>query len=48
MNVKTTFLNGYSEKEIYMQQLVRFIKKKGQENKVHKFLKSIYGLKQSS
>jgi len=44
MNVKTTFLNGDLEEEIYMNQpegCVVF----GQENKVCKLLKSLYRLK---
>ena len=44
MDVKTAFLNGDLEEEIYMQQPVGFIKE-GQENKVCRLLKSIYGLK---
>ena len=47
MDVKTTFLNGDLEEEIYMQQPVGFVNE-GQENKVCRLLKSIYGLKQSS
>ena len=47
MDVKTAFLNGGLEEEIYMQQPNGFLEK-GQEHKVRKFLKSIYGLKQSS
>ena len=47
MDVKTAFLNGYLEEEIYMSQPDRFIKE-GQEQKVCKLLKSIYGLKQAS
>lgn len=47
MDVKTTFLDGYLEEEIYMAQLDKFIQK-GQEHKVCKLLKSIYGLKQAS
>ena len=47
MDVKTTFLNGELEKEIYMEQPVGFIVK-GQEQKVCKLHRSIYGLKQSS
>ena len=47
MDVKTAFLNGDLEEEIYMQQPVGFVNE-GQENKVCRLLKSIYGLKQSS
>jgi hypothetical protein len=47
MDVKTTFLNGELEKEIYMDQSDGFVAK-GQEGKVCKLLKSLYGLKQAS
>ena len=47
MDVKTAFLNGELEEEIYMEQPNGFIVK-GQENKVCKLKRSIYGLKQSS
>ena len=46
MNVKTAFLNGELEKEIYMDQPDGFVTK-GQEGKVCKLLKSLYGLKQA-
>jgi len=46
INVKTTFLNGELEKEIYMEQLDGFVVN-GQENKVCKLIKSLYGLKQA-
>ena len=46
MDVKTTFLNGDFEEEIYMLQPKGFITH-GQENKVCKLLKSLYGLKQA-
>ena len=44
MDVKTTFLNGSLNENIYMVQLEGFIAK-GQEKKVCKLQKSIYGLK---
>ena len=47
MDVKTAFLNGSLEEAIYMVQLDGFIAK-GQEKKVCKLQKSIYGLKQAS
>ena len=47
MDVKTAFLNGNLEETIYMVQPEGFIAK-GQEKKVCKLQKSIYGLKQPS
>ena len=47
MDVKTAFLNGYLEESIYMMQPKGFVAK-GQQQKVCKLLKSIYGLKQAS
>jgi len=44
MDVKTTFLNGDLEEEIYMKQPDGFVVV-GQENKVCKLKKSLYGLK---
>jgi hypothetical protein len=44
MDVKTTFLNGELEEEIYMDQPDGFIAI-GQEDKVCKLLKSLYVLK---
>ncbi|CAM8943514.1 unnamed protein product [Rhodiola kirilowii] len=46
MDVKTTFLNGDLEEEIYMKQPKGFIMP-GNENKVCKLIKSLYGLKQA-
>ena len=46
MNVKTSFLNGELEEEIYMKQpegIVVF----GEEEKVCRLVKSFYGLKQA-
>jgi uncharacterized beta-barrel protein YwiB (DUF1934 family) len=46
IDVKTTFLNGELEEEIYMDQPDGFVAK-DQEGKVCKLLKSLYGLKQA-
>ena len=46
MDVKITFLNGDLDEEIYMEQLEGF-SATGQEKKVCKLVKSLYGLKQS-
>ena len=46
MDVKTTFLNGELEEEIYMEQPVSFSTSE-QEKKVCKLVKSLYGLKQA-
>jgi hypothetical protein len=45
MDVKTTFLHGELDEEIYMQQPDGFVVN-GQERKVCKLLKSLSGLKQ--
>ena len=47
MNIKTAFLHGDLDKEIYMEQPEGFIVK-GKENYVCKLKKSLYGLKQAS
>ena len=47
MDVKIAFLNGSLDETIYMVQPEGFITK-GQEKKVCKLQKSIYGLKQAS
>ena len=45
MDVKTAFLNGELDEEIYMQQPDGFVVN-GQERKVCKLVKSLHGLKQ--
>ena len=45
MNVKTAFLNGFIEEEIYMKQPKGF--ESEDSSKVCKFNRSIYGVKQA-
>ena len=47
MDIKTTFLNGFIKKELYMMKPEGFIDPKG-ANKVCKLQRSIYGLVQAS
>ena len=47
MDVKTTFLNGDLNEEVYMEQPEGFVLK-GNETKVCKLVKSLYGFKKSS
>lgn len=47
MDIKTSFLNGMLEEDIYMQQPEGFVIP-GQEHLVCQLNKSIYGLKQAS
>ena len=46
MDVKTTFLNGDLDEEVYMEQPEGFVLP-GNEKKVCKLVKSLYGLKQA-
>ncbi|KAK4395665.1 Retrovirus-related Pol polyprotein from transposon RE2 [Sesamum angolense] len=46
MDVKSAFLNGYIDEEIYVEQPQRFIAK-GSEDKVLRLKKELYGLKQA-
>nr|GEW40045.1 zinc finger, CCHC-type [Tanacetum cinerariifolium] len=47
MDMKTTFLNGDLEEEVYMNQPLGFIMP-GNKNKMCKLIKSLHGLKQTS
>ena len=44
LDVKSTFLNGYLKEELFVEQLEGF-QVKGQEEKVYKLKKALYGLK---
>jgi len=46
MDVKSSFLNGVLEEEVYIEQPLGY-KVKGQEDKVLKLNKAFYGLKQA-
>jgi hypothetical protein len=46
MDVKTAFLNGYLKENIFMSHQEGFVVK-GQEHKVWKIIKSLYGMKQA-
>ncbi|GKF04269.1 retrotransposon protein, putative, ty1-copia subclass [Tanacetum coccineum] len=47
MDVKTAFLNGYLNEEVYMEQPEGFVSQK-YPNRVCKLKRSIYGIKQTS
>ncbi|XP_058192064.1 uncharacterized protein LOC131309447 [Rhododendron vialii] len=46
LDVKSAFLNGFPEEEIYVEQPLGYVKVE-QENKVYKLKKALYGLKQA-
>ena len=46
LDVKSAFLNGYLQEEIYVEQPKGF-QVKGQEEKVYLLKKALYGLKQA-
>lgn len=45
MDVKSVFLNGYLEEEVYVKQPTGFVKQAGEEHKVYKLHKALYDLK---
>ena len=46
MDVKSEFLNGYIEEEVYVEQPQGY-EVPGQEHKVYRLKKALYGLKQA-
>ncbi|WOG95118.1 hypothetical protein DCAR_0314420 [Daucus carota subsp. sativus] len=46
MDVKSAFLNGYLEEEVYIEQPPGYVQK-GKEDKVYRLKKALYGLKQA-
>ncbi|KAL5816417.1 hypothetical protein ACOSQ3_024795 [Xanthoceras sorbifolium] len=46
LDVKSAFLNGFLEEEIYVEQPPGYVKK-GREDKVYRLKKALYGLKQA-
>ena len=46
MDVQSAFLNGEIQEEVYVQQPEGF-EKKGEEHKVYRLLKALYGLRQA-
>jgi hypothetical protein len=46
MDVKSAFLNGDLQEDVYMQQPPSF-EIAGKEHKVYKLIKALYGLKQA-
>ena len=46
LDVKSIFLNGYLEEEIFVEQPEGFVVK-GKEDKVYQLKKALYGLKQA-
>jgi hypothetical protein len=47
LDVKSAFLNGFLEEEIYVEQPLGYIEAEN-ESKVYKLKKALYGLKQAS